>query len=144
MRMDITFIKISKEFLSLNIQEFISLLNNIPNEYWNKDCFLLDLDGKWENSIALINNNKILGYIIASIKDNNLHIHKFMIHSDFRSKGLGKVLFDQFIKINKKDFDNITLKLYSDNVGAKKFYWKLGFEITEINNELLFGIKKLK
>ena len=135
---------IDKNFMQKHLSEFVSILKNVPNEYWSDDNFLLDLEGKWEYSIGIQSDNILIAFIIASVKTESIHIHKFMVHEDYRSKGIGKILLDYFVDMTCKNFNSITLKVYKDNQRAIDFYKANAFK--KINSEhenLLEMIRRL-
>jgi ribosomal protein S18 acetylase RimI-like enzyme len=122
-------VPITREFLRNNL--------NIPHEYWGEDHFLMELPGKWDYSIAAIDHGKIIGYLIASDKTEKIHIHKFMVGPQFQSQGIGKALLKEIINISLNNNKlSITLKVYTDNQRAIKFYLEKGFNIIQSNGEL--------
>ena len=99
--------KLTKDYLVKNINDFINILKEIPNEYWSENNFILDLPGKWDYSICITNkSNKLIGYIIASEKNDCVHIHKFMVNENYRNKKIGKTLLDSLISICKSSKKN--------------------------------------
>lgn len=136
-------IKINKSYLEENMYDFLEILKDVPHEYWNENNFLQELNGKWSYSLAIEIENRISGYIIASIKESNIHIHKFMIKKELRNQGIGKILLHEFVNNCFHKFDFITLKFYKSNIMAKEFYLKNNFDIFEYNDDLLFGRKSI-
>lgn len=137
------FFKIDKEYVKRNLNAFMSIIENVPNEYWTDDNFLLDLDGKWEYSIGIKYSDKLVAFIIASVKNKNIHIHKFMVHEDYRSKGIGKILLNYFVDMTSKIFDSITLKVYKENDRAIDFYKSNYFIINSETEKLLEMTRRL-
>ncbi len=127
---------LTKEYLKNHIEDFISILKEVPGEYWNENHFLVDLKGKWEYSLVSINENyHLLGYIIASDKGNKIHIHKFMVDSHHRGEKIGQDMFLIFEKLCKNNNKHvISLKVNNENKGAFNFYKKKGFNIVDNNN----------
>jgi ribosomal protein S18 acetylase RimI-like enzyme len=132
---------ITKEYLNQNIIHFINILADVEHEYWQEDEFKIDLECKWQYSIVMEIENIIVGYIIASKKNDRIHVHKFMIHPEFRNKKYGLLLLEAFIKNVKGHFCTISLKVYKDNIKAIIFYKKNGF-ITEYEKNDLFQLRK--
>ena len=128
---------INKEYMEKNVDEFVSIIKNVPNEYWSNDHFLMDLNGKWNYSIGMLNSGILVAFIIASIKEDSIHIHKFMVKEGFRSKGFGKILLDTFIETVSQSFKSITLKVYKENSRAIEFYKSNAFLVISDNNELV-------
>jgi hypothetical protein len=132
---------ITKEYLYHNLAHFINILADIEHEYWREYEFNVEFEGKWKYSIVMEIENIIVGYIIASKKNDRIHIHKFMIKQDYRNKKYGFLLLEVFIKNVKYHFDYISLKVYKDNIKAINFYKKNNF-ILEFENEELLQLKK--
>jgi ribosomal protein S18 acetylase RimI-like enzyme len=134
---------INKDYMGKYVDEFVSIIKNVPNEYWSKEHFLRDLNGKWDYSIGMRNSGILVAFIIASIKDDNIHIHKFMVKEGFRSMGFGKLILDTFIEIVSQSFNSITLKVYKENSRAIDFYKSNAFFILSDNNELIYMKRSL-
>lgn len=142
--MEIT--RLTKEIVSEQVDDLINMIEDVPNEYWEKDHFLVDLNQKWELSIALINKHrKVKGFIIASKKELSVHIHKFMIDKDYRSQGYGAILLKQFENnCIKNEEEVLTLKVYKNNKKGIDFYLKHNFSTDTTFDELLLMKKYLK
>lgn len=136
--------KLNKAYIEDKIDEFIGILSGIPNEYWQSEHFLYELKDKWKYSIVLEDQGKIIGYIIASNKIHSIHIHKFMVERNYRSKGIGLLLLEQFENnCQQNNVEVITLKVDRNNERAIKFYLKNRFEINNDNAELFTMSKNL-
>ena len=138
--------KLTKEYLNNNIDDFLDIIQDGYNEYWNIEHFLFDLPDKWETSIYIEVNSQLTAFIISSKKKNTFHIHKFFVHKDYRSNGLGHRLLNEYEKLirSRKELKILSLKVYKKNKRAILFYNKNGF-ITETNeNELLILKKELE
>ncbi len=137
--------KLSRIELVNHIDEFVQILSKEPNEYWDKEHFLKELSKKWNFSLFVENNHKVVGYIIASKKPKCIHIHKFMVHYDSRSKGIGFLLLRKFeeLCLIKGEY-LIKLKVYDKNRPAIKFYLRNGFNIEkDCDNKLILMCKKI-
>ena len=135
--------KLNRIVLESRLDEFIKILENELDEYWNQENFLKELNEKWNFSLFIENDNKIVGYIIASKKSRNIHIHKFMVHRDLRSKGIGYKLLKEIENLCLKNGESlISLKVYKKNTLALKFYLRSGFKIEEYSNDKLISMYK--
>lgn len=106
--------------------------NSFSNEIWNSSNFLYQLPKKNDYSFIFFNQNKIIGYIIASEKKCAVYIHRFAIYE----KGMSKFFFDKILK--KYEKKSIYLMVNIVNTKAISFYEKFNFHI--INNDKI--IKK--
>lgn len=135
---------LTKSFLQENLESFISILKDVPGEYWTADHFLMDLNDKWHYSLVSINKEKkITGYIIASRKGEGIHIHKFMVDSKYRGQRIGKKLLTSLEEMCKKNNRLvISLKVSIQNKNALRFYENEDFNIVESDN-LYYLMKKI-
>lgn len=64
-----------------------------------------------------------------------INIHDFVVHPDFRGKGVGKYLLDSIAEYGKQNgYCRINLEVRNDNVKAQKLYKKAGFSECEPPN----------
>src|SRR4051812_14355075 len=136
---------IDKDFLQANLDEFLSIDRDFPGGSWSAANFLAELPRKWELSIALVIENTMAGFIIASKKEDAVHIHRFTLRTDSRSRGFGEQLLREFAHHCKRlnEF-SISLKVASDNLQAISFYKKHLFkEVSPLEKNILMT-KELK
>ena len=147
--MDIVIKKISKKYLEANIIDFVNILKNEMYEYWQDEHFLLELPMKFELSIMALDNNKLIGYIIASKKKYIAYIHKFMVSKKYRGRSVGSLLQKEFENnILKQNISIIYLSVYSDNTKAinfykKNYYFKYKFRQDDFENEIIIMKKDI-
>jgi len=57
-----------------------------------------------------------------------INIHDFVVHPDFRGKGVGRFLLDSIAEFGKENgYCRINLEVRNDNVKAQKLYEKAGY-----------------
>ena len=79
--------------------------------------------------------NEFVGIIQKIRKEHdNIHIGRFLINPELTGKGLGKRALIEFINLifQDEDVNSITLNVFDYNVGAKKLYEKVGFEVVNV------------
>src|SRR5882672_8952935 len=110
----ILFKELDIEFLRRHVKEFIAMTQrNMRDEYWDEVNFLSELPGKWQYSFyATDATRSILAFIIASEKEQSIHIHKFVVDKPFQKGGLGSKMLDHVLLQSQKP---ITLKVRTDN-----------------------------
>lgn len=97
-------------------------------EPWGQAQWLMDLPSKWDLSWVLLREARPIGFLIASRKERALHIHRFAVAVNERSKGLGMLLMASAAqRALEQGCLNITLKVHHANAGATAFYTRLGF-----------------
>lgn len=141
----INFMPISLVYIQENMSDFLDIITDGLHEYWKEQEFLFDMPKKWESSIAMTSNNKVIGIVISSLKNNLFHIHKFFIHRDYRNQGYGKILLQEFEHriVTNFNINSISLKVYQDNTKAIEFYEANGFIKFDIDNNLFVLHKSL-
>ncbi len=121
---------IKKEIISNLIPDLLSLENNwveIGEKAWTKENFLLDLLGKWELSIYVLQKKKILGYAICSLEENTAKLNKIIVDRAYRKISIATKLWNEFLKrCRQKGLDKIEFKAYVKNKPAIEFYRKKG------------------
>ena len=79
--------------------------------------------------------NEFVGIIQKIRKEmDNVHIGRFLINPELTGRGLGKKALIEFINLifQNEDVNSITLNVFDYNVGAKKLYEKVGFEVVNV------------
>jgi diamine N-acetyltransferase len=75
-----------------------------------------------------------VGYISVSLKEQSVYfLHKFYIETDVQGKGLGKLFFEELLKIYA-DLNTFYLTVNRKNFKSINFYFKLGFVIEEVKD----------
>lgn len=98
--------------------------------------FFAVVDGQFA---ALANCNK--NYSTFQAKPL-INIHDFVVHPDFRGKGVGRFLLDALAAFAKKQgYCRINLEVRHDNASAQKLYCKAGY--TECHEPMYFWEKLL-
>ena len=98
--------------------------------------FFAVVDGEFA---ALANCNKNFSSFKAKLLIN---IHDFVVHPDFRGKGVGRFLLDAIADFGKQNgYCRINLEVRHDNINAQKLYKKAGYD--ECQPAMYFWEKQL-
>lgn len=113
-------------------------------EQWDISNFERDLPNKWEYSLVILVEDKLVGFIIVSSTDaTSLHINRFAIDSQFQKIGIGKMLINDLLSMAKKgNINMITLIANINNCNAIKFYKNRGYKVLTKNELQTFLAKK--
>ena len=90
---------------------------------------------KLDNIYSIFCENEFVGIIQKIRKEmDNVHIGRFLINPELTGRGLGKKALIKFINLifQDEDVNSITLNVFDYNVGAKKLYEKVGFEVVNV------------
>lgn len=80
----------------------------------------------------VIKQDQLLGFAHFRILNKQLFLNNIIINSNFRSEGMGRILFEYAcnnITEKNKEITSISLDVFESNVIAHKWYCKLGFQI---------------
>lgn len=139
--MDTLFKTLNRDFLMKHVNEFISMCQrNMQDEYWNESHFLTELPGKWHYSFYAVEGSVVKAFIIASEKEQSVHIHKFVVDRPFQREGLGGRMLNQIAELAPKP---ITLKVRTDNEKAISFYNKEKFVVYSMDKEMQSMIRSI-
>jgi ribosomal protein S18 acetylase RimI-like enzyme len=136
---------LSKQYAENNLKNLFFIERDFPAP-WLSENFLIDFPKKWELSRYIEFNEKSVGFIIASLKNDSISLHRLMVDPDYRDKHLGGILHADFELECKKiaNVKKITLHVRSDNLGAIRFYERLGYKIYDETSLILhFGMEKI-
>lgn len=128
-------IHLNKETALANINHLMEINKVLDLDPWTVDNFLMDLYGKWEYSLSALENNQIVGFLICSVKKNNiLRIHKIAVLPKYQRKKIGSTLLKNlFINAHEFGIERIALKVKKSNVNVQRFYEQLGFKKIKTN-----------
>ncbi|OIO62132.1 hypothetical protein COY26_00835 [Candidatus Woesearchaeota archaeon CG_4_10_14_0_2_um_filter_33_10] len=123
---------LNKITLNENIETFLSIERDYA-EPWNKENFLMDMPYKWQLSKYITFENNIAGFIIGSLSNKTVSLHRFMVDKNYRRLGLGIQVYQEFEENcrKKSGVEKIVLKVLAENKSAILFYNKLGYKIRE-------------
>jgi len=124
-------VQLNKEMVLENIVRLIEIDRAIIDEggTWTLDNFLMKLNHKWDYSFAMLVDNQIAGFVICSVKDNSLYIHRLAVLPEYQGKKIGSTLLKYICEICLKQHMNcVTLQVKKFNIEAQRFYERHGFE----------------
>ena len=75
----------------------------------------------------IIVDNKVIGCLLLTNKDDNILLDEIYIEQEYRNKGIGTDIIKNVINEN----DIIYLWVYKENVKAISLYKKLGFNVID-------------
>lgn len=119
-----TIVKMGKKIIPIEIQ------------YWEEENYLMEIEGKWEYSIGCFINNEIIGFMICTLKNNDVHVNKMAIEDKYRGNNIGTNMINFLKKLcitNK--ISKITLYTNISNNLSKNFYEKNGFTVVSKDSE---------
>jgi ribosomal protein S18 acetylase RimI-like enzyme len=135
------FVQLTKEYLSLNVEAFINLVDDWKYCTWKKENFLYELPKKWDLSFAIYEENNLEGFCFASNKIIDVYyIHLIFVSDKSRGKSFGKKMIERAIELAKQNnLPRIELRCPESNTGALDFYKKKGFKTVSLLKDAVSG-----
>ena len=98
-----------------------------PNP-WPRNCFVNDIrDEEISHPYVVVQNKKVIGYIICWYYANELHIGNIAVIHDYQGIGVGQYLLKKVFELFT-DFKTSYLEVRASNTRAINLYKKFGFE----------------
>lgn len=109
-----------------------------PWENWTADHLLSERPRKWELSLVALSDGEPAGYAILSQPEpNRHHLHRIAVPPALRSQGVGNELMRAAMEQAEFEAASLTLKVHVTNLGAIRFYERLGFTAVNTTDEQL-------
>ena len=119
-----------------NEAKFCFLLDSESIKLWNYEQWKSELKNKDIKAIAIYEDKKFVGACVFQFLLDEAELHFIAIRSKYTRKGLGQILFAEFLNISKKNnIKKIFLEVSSINLPAIKFYENLNFKTTSIRKK---------
>src|SRR5689334_16849276 len=121
-----------EEIIASDIGELLEIADECGLSPWSRQSFTDELAR--DDSILLlsrIESGKVIGFIVGRIITTNAEaeIYNIAVMPEFRRRGLGKLLLDEFLKrCIRGGVDKIWLEVRSLNTSAIAFYEHYGFQ----------------
>lgn len=121
-------VQITREFVEDNIDHLLDIEKTVTEERWAADNFLMELESKWDYSFAAVDDDRIVAFLVCSVKGANLHIHRIVVLPEYRGHGLGLEMMERvFAGCPAANLRSMTLKVHESNLDAQRFYERMGF-----------------
>lgn len=121
----------SQRQLKVHLAQLIEMDKNTDGERWSEMHFFFEVPGKWHYSRLLKDRaGNAVGFGVASLKSEGLHLHRIVIASSHQGRGLGRRLICEIGRAAQRHgVEQVTLKVALHNTPAIAFYEKLGFRV---------------
>jgi ribosomal-protein-alanine N-acetyltransferase len=95
---------------------------------WSARFFLQELEVECARSVLAEVNGMIAGYVLFWLLPDEIDIHNIAVQSEYRRRGLGRLLLDQVIaRAQRRLSVRVTLEVRVSNIPARKLYESMGF-----------------
>ena len=101
--------------------------NYIPQP-WSEAAFAAALDDEKAVTLAAFGGDVLCGFITGVYLLDTADIYSVAVSADYRGKGIGKRLLEEFFDQLPEDVKNVGLEVRESNIPAIKLYESFGFE----------------
>ncbi len=98
------------------------------HESWGADAFLAERPGKWRVSTGAFAGGRLVGFLIASISREELHLHRLAVAPAARRLPVAVPLMARAEALARQvGLPSLSLSVALENVHARAFYQRLGY-----------------
>ena len=100
---------------------------------WSEEDFLRCL--RQRNCIGMVaeHDERIVGFMIYELNNNQLHVLNFSVHPEFRRRGVGSQMIQKLAgKLSCQRRNRIQLEVRETNLDAQLFFKQSGFRATSV------------
>ena len=109
------------------------LLDSESIKLWNYEQWKSELKKKDIKALAIYKNEKFIGVCVFQFLLDEAELNFLAIRSTYNRKGLGEILFTEFLNLSKSNnIKKIFLEVSSNNLPAIRFYEKFNFRTINI------------
>jgi len=113
-----------EQYVAHGLIEFVHSFNPYRDRIW-----LAEAEGKIVGSIAIARTSKV-----------EAQLRWYLVHPDYRSQGLGKILILEALKFcRERKYDSVFLWTTSELTTASNRYLQAGFKKTEVKSHNVWG-----
>lgn len=111
-----------------------AVLHPVPHSHLENTFNEIIASSPYLDACKIIYEDKIAGFALFAITYSQeaggkvLWLEELYIKEEFRNKGIGKEFFKEIFENLPSDFKRIRLEVEEENVGAVRFYKRLGFD----------------
>jgi ribosomal-protein-alanine N-acetyltransferase len=100
---------------------------------WSLGFFRQELQVACARSILAELDGKIIGYVLFWVLPGAVDIHNIAVHTEYRRRGLARVLLSRVIDDAKRQsIFRVLLEVRKSNLSAQKLYETMGFHTTGV------------
>lgn len=132
---DLRFVTLTRDVVEALLPQLSALSATEEWLAWRPEQFLIDLPRKWELSRAVYEGDKLVAYCLASVRGRFMWVHRFIVGSEVRSKGIGARLIDEMQRLSAElGLKGILLKTPNNNDRGLAFYRRLNFSDISVSD----------
>ena len=95
---------------------------------WSEAAFAAALEDEKSVTLAAFCGDVLCGFITGVYLLDTADIYSVAVSADYRKKGIGKLLLEEFFSVLPDDVQAVNLEVRESNFPAIKLYEKTGFQ----------------
>lgn len=121
-------VPMTRDWVDRHMNTVLDLFKDTPELPWGPTEILMDVEGKWDVSAALLVDGVPVAASFNSVRESHLYVHSILTAKNARGQGLGGLLL-QALKIHAREkFEGILLRVSDSNTHARAWYDQHGFQ----------------
>lgn len=121
-------LKIARKDFPAYANQILEIEKRSFSSPWSFNTFRLEIEKPITHLWALINDEKLEGYICFWFLNSKMHITNLAVHPEKRGRRLGQFILSQIMKrYLQNGLKEMRLEVRSSNLAAKKLYLRMGF-----------------
>ena len=117
------------KFKAEHLEKVKMLSDDLFNDGWTITQFENELKDDNAQSVVLIENSVLIGFLFAKVICDDMEILNVGIHKEYQGKGYGKKLMEYILNFaDVQNIKNVFLEVNDKNEKAKGLYLSFGFE----------------
>ena len=114
-----------------DLDEVMSIERSAFRFPWSMGFFRQELQVACARSILAELDGRIIGYVLFWILPGALDIHNIAVHTEYRRRGIARVLLRRIIEqAREQAITRVLLEVRASNLPAQKLYESIGFVTT--------------
>lgn len=106
----------------------LELINSIPGRPWSRKELLAERPDKFRYSRVWLSGGEVVGVVLASRKDETLHIHQVALDDEYHRQGLGRRAYSEIAGLaDSAGLSEVTANCLNSDKRALGFHRALGF-----------------
>ena|SRR5579862_5244801 len=112
------------------------------DQWWSEASFQRSIPNEAACNLVAEQDGQIVGMLLGTInpgEEGQVHLLKLYIHPDHFSQGIGKQLWQTYLQQLAVGVKRVDLEVEPQNARAIRFYTRVGFQETGVNEAEAFG-----
>lgn len=120
-----------------------TFIENVLEQWWSEANFQLSIPNAALCNLVAAQDGQITGMLMGSVEpreEGQVHLFRLYIHPDHLGQGIGKQLWQAYLRHLAPEVERVDLEVERQNTRAIQFYTRLGFQETGVNEVEAFGV----